>query len=88
MSEFSYIDLEASFNVLHLDMSILEFSKLSEELCMTPDQMAAVNHVFRYLSDTKTKATIDMYLRTSRLPLKVPKTFDNFDFFMPVFGVE
>ena len=61
-------------------MSILEFSKLSEELCMTPDQMAAVNHVFRYLSDKKTKATIDMYLRTSRLPLKVPKTFDNFDF--------
>ena len=80
MSEFSYTDLEASFNVLHLDMSILEFSKLSEELCMTPDQMAAVNHVFRYLSDKKTKATIDMYLRTSRLPLKVPKTFDNFDF--------
>ena len=80
MSDFSYTDLEASFNVLHLDMSILEFSKLSEELCMTPDQMAAVNHVFRYLSDKKTKATIDMYLRTSRLPLKVPKTFDNFDF--------
>lgn len=80
MSDFSYTDLEAYLKVLHLDMSVLEFSKLSVELDMTPEQLEAVSQVFKYLSDKKAKATIDMYLRTSRLPLKVPKTFDNFDF--------
>jgi hypothetical protein len=36
--------------------------------------------VFEYLRDKKVQATIDMLLRTSRLPLRCPKTFDNFDF--------
>ena len=42
--------------------------------------MTAIDQVFDYLSEKKIRNTIDMYLRTSRLPLKVPKTFDNFDF--------
>ena len=40
----------------------------------------AVAKVFDYLLEKRERSTVDFLLRTSRLPLKVPKTFDNFDF--------
>lgn len=58
MSDFSYTDLEAYLKVLHLDMSVLEFSKLSVELDMTPEQLEAVSQVFKYLSNKKAKVYI------------------------------
>ena len=67
-------------SVLGFDLTPLEFSRLSEELMLMPDQIEAVEKVFGYLRDKKVERTIDMYLRTSRLPSKAPKTFDNFDF--------
>ena len=36
--------------------------------------------LFEYLRDKKEQTTIQTILRMSRLPQKVPKTFDNFDF--------
>ena len=40
----------------------------------------AVAKVFDYLLEKRERSTVDFLLRTSHLPLKVPKTFDNFDF--------
>ena len=71
---------ESTAKILNLDMDILELSHLYEELGFSQDQMSAVSQVFEYLRDKKIRNTIDMYLRTSRLPREVPKTFDNFDF--------
>ena len=71
---------EQTSKVLGLDVDIMELSHLFEELGFSQDQMSAVDQVFDYLRDKKIRNTIDMYLRTSRLPKKVPKTFDNFDF--------
>jgi len=80
MSDFSFNEFESVVNVLGLDLSAVEFSNLAIELNLGPDQLNAVEKVFEYLRDKKIQNTIDLYLRTSRLPLKVPKTFDNFDF--------
>ena len=71
---------ESTSKILGLDISTTELSQLFEELSFSQDQMSAVDQVFEYLRGKKIRNTIDMYLRTSRLPRKVPKTFDNFDF--------
>lgn len=72
--------IESTSKILGLDIDSLELSRLFEEFGFSQDQMSAVDQVFEYLRDKKIRNTIDMYLRTSRLPQKVPKTFDNFDF--------
>ena len=71
---------ESTSKILGLDISTTELSQLFEELSFSQDQMSAVDQVSEYLRGKKIRNTIDMYLRTSRLPRKVPKTFDNFDF--------
>ena len=80
MTEFSYENIEKSFDVLHLNMSVTELAKLSEENSLTPDQMAAFDTLLEYLREKKIQTTINTLLKMSRLPLKNPKTFDNFDF--------
>lgn len=73
-------DLETTANILKLDLDAGELFRLAEEHNFNQEQMSAVDQVFEYLREKKIRNTIEMYLRTSRLPLKVPKTFSNFDF--------
>lgn len=73
-------NFESVFKTLKLDMTPTELSGLMEDYKFSKDQISAVDQVFEYLREKKIRNTIDMYLRTSRLPLKAPKTFDNFDF--------
>lgn len=80
MIDLPFDQLESAAKILNLDLSITELSDLSEKMGFTRDQMEAVDRIFDYLKEKKIRNTIDMYLRTSRLPLKAPKTFDNFDF--------
>ena len=80
MTEFSYDNIEKSIDVLHLNLSIEELAKLSEENSLTPNQMAAFDLLLEHLREKKIQTTINTLLRMSRLPLKNPKTFDNFDF--------
>lgn len=80
MSEFSYESIEKSFEVLRLNMTIAELAKLSEENALTPDQMLAFDILLEHLRKKKIQTTISTLLRMSRLPLKNPRTFDNFDF--------
>ena len=80
MTEFSYDNIEKSIGVLHLNLSIEELAKLSEENSLTPNQMAAFDLLLEHLREKKIQTTINTLLRMSRLPLKNPKTFDNFDF--------
>ena len=80
MNIFSFNDFESTFKILNLDMTQAEFSGLMEEYGYSNEQIAAVDQVFEYLREKKVRNTIEMYLRTSRLPLKAPRTFENFDF--------
>lgn len=57
-----------------------EFAAVVQQNNMTDAEVLAVAKVFECLVAKKETSTVDFLLRTSRLPLKIPKTFDNFDF--------
>lgn len=80
MNDFSYDRIEQSLNNLKLDISIPELATLASEKSMSAESLADIDYLLSYLSDKKTEATIDMIMKTSRLPSKYPKTFSSFDF--------
>ena len=80
MNSLPFDAFESTAKILNLDLDVVELSHLAEERGFSSDQMKAVDEVFEYLREKKIRNTIDMYLRTSRLPRTEPKTFDNFDF--------
>jgi DNA replication protein DnaC len=69
-----------SKDLMKFGFSVEEFATLVQENNMTDAEVLAVAKVFEHLKAKKDSSTVDFLLRTSRLPLKVPKTFDNFDF--------
>ena len=80
MNDSVFDIVENSSQVLKLDFSSVEFAKLAEEQELTESQIHAVGIVFEYLQRKKIETTIHTLLKLSRLPLKDPKTFENFDF--------
>ena len=80
MNDSVFEIVEKSSQILKLDFSSIEFAKLAEEQEMTEAQIQAVGMVFEDLQQKKIETTIHTLLKMSRLPLKDPKTFDNFDF--------
>ena len=66
--------------VLKLDFSSMELAQIAAENGFSKDTLDGIGVLFEHLKGKKERATIQMILRTSRLPQKVIKTFDNFDF--------
>ena len=69
-----------SKELMKFGLTVEEFAALAQKNNMSDAEVLAVTKVFEYLKAKKGRSTVDFLLRTSRLPLKVPKTFDNFDF--------
>lgn len=67
----------ASFDVA---VSPEELAELAVRGDMGAGELAALEAVFTYLADKHHEQVISTLLRLSRLPLKAPKTFGNFDF--------
>lgn len=80
MTQTVFEKLAAAISTLKLDFSSKEFAFYAEERELSEAEMEAVGNVFTYLSEKKQKTTVETLLRLSRLPTKVPKTFENFDF--------
>ena len=81
MSETLFSAVSAcSKDLMKFGLSVEEFAALVQKNNMSDAEILAVAKVFEYLKAKKDRSTVDFLLRTSRLPLKVPKTFDNFDF--------
>lgn len=81
MNDSVFEAVETSSRVLRLDFSSIEFAKLAEEQDFSEEQIQAVGVVFEHLQKKKkVDTTIHTLLKMSRLPLKDPKTFENFDF--------
>lgn len=57
-----------------------ELALLASENDMSSEQLSALDYMLNYLREKKEIATVQMIMKTSRLPAKNPKTFDNFDF--------
>ncbi|MBQ9058158.1 MAG: ATP-binding protein [Atopobiaceae bacterium] len=67
----------ASFGV---EMSAEELAELAVRLDMGKDELMALEAIFTYLADKHHEQVIETLLKMSRLPQKVPKTFEDFDF--------
>lgn len=65
---------------LKLNCTAQELASLSLQNNFTSEQMKAIEIVVNHMAEKKHQALVDIRLRTSRLPLKSPKTFSNFDF--------
>ena len=82
MTESVFESVEKSCQVLRLDFSSAELAILAQEQDLSPEQLQAVAAVLEHLRQKKVDTTIQTLLKMSRLPLKDPKTFENFDFSM------
>ena len=80
MKETIFEQVAAAASVLKLDLSAEEFASLAEDQEFSETGLEAVQTLFSYLSEKKQQTTIQTLLKLSRLPTKVPKTFENFDF--------
>ena len=80
MNESAFEAVENYSKILKLDFGSAGFARLVQELDFSSEAVDAVAEVFRRLSERKTETTINTILKMSRLPLKDPKTFENFDF--------
>ena len=80
MNDSVFEAVEKSSAVLKLDFSSAEFAVLAEANDFSDEAANAVGLVFEHLRQKKIQTTIHTILKMSRLPLKDPKTFDNFDF--------
>ena len=80
MTESVFETVEKSCQILKLDFSSAELAILAQEQEMTPEQLQAIGMVMDHLRQKKVDTTIHTLLKMSRLPLKDPKTFENFDF--------
>ena len=60
--------------------TVEEFATVVQQNSMTDAEVLAVAKVFDCLTEKQDRSRVEFLLRTSRLPLKAPRTFDNFDF--------
>lgn len=82
MSESVYDQIQESAEFLRLELTAQEMATLSVNQNLGEDGLRAVAAVLSYLQDKKKEQIISTLLRMSRLPLREPKTFANFDFGM------
>ena len=80
MKETIFEQVASAASVLKLDLSAEEFALFAEDREFSEAGMEAVQALLSYLSEKKQQTTIQTLLKLSRLPTKVPKTFENFDF--------
>ena len=80
MIESAFEAVEQSSKILRLDLTSEEFAAFAESHDFSEEAVSAVAQVMSYLGEKKIQTTIRTILKMSRLPLKAPKTFENFDF--------
>ena len=80
MNEAVFESLEKDFKTIKVSMDSIEIARIAEEQAFSDEQLKSISFVFRYLAEKKIQTTIETLIRMSRLPMKDPKTFDNFDF--------
>ena len=72
--------IENNAKELRLSLPSSKVAEIMEHYTDQDECLKAVDEVFQVLRDQKYEELVDMYMKTSRLPRKSPRTFDNFDF--------
>lgn len=75
------------YDQINLDIEALKIAPYANGLfnfidseAMNTEQLEAISKVFEFLHEQKEETIRNTLLKMSRLPLKEPKTFENFDF--------
>lgn len=80
MDESVFEKIATAGSYLKLGISSQEMALLAEKEQLTQDQLDSICKVMQYLEEKKHTVAIETLLRLSRLPVKAPKTFENYDF--------
>ena len=79
MNDSLFNEIQDSAKYLNLDLNSQEMAQFAMEH-LGEKQLQALSSVLSYLQEKKKENIISTLLKLSRLPLKEPKTFENFDF--------
>lgn len=80
MSRSVYDRINDAAHFLNLDINLQEFAVYAHKNDLNEADMEAVASLLEYLKEKKNTSIVTTLLKMSRLPLKEPKTFENFDF--------
>lgn len=80
MSDSLFEQIQASSKYLGIEFAAQEVAQLAMDSGFSDEQVNAVASVFAHLQEKKSDQIVATQLRMSRLPLKEPKTFENFQF--------
>ena len=80
MNDSVFEQIQEAAEYLRLELSAREMAAISMNQEFGEDGIQAVAAVLQHLRDKKKDQIISTLLRMSRLPLREPKTFGNFDF--------
>ena len=80
MEDSAYSLFDQSVEALKLDFTSQELAHMASENNYSPEQIKAIIEVFQALQERKQETIISTLLKLSRLPMKAPKTFENYDF--------
>jgi DNA replication protein DnaC len=80
MSESHFEAICQYARTLNIEPFAAGLAQFSHDNNLSEESLLAIEDVFRHMAKLKNEAVVNTLLRMSRLPLKNPKTFANFDF--------
>ena len=80
MNETIFEKIEQCAHTLNVELDTQEMAHYASTAGLLDSDLSAIHDLFEYLKDKKVETVVNMLLRTSRLPLKEKKSFENFDF--------
>lgn len=80
MNNSFFEQIQEAADYLNLGLCAQEMAQFTMEQQFTEESIQAIAKIFKYLKQKKSENIVSTLLRLSRLPLKEPKTFENFDF--------
>ena len=80
MIETIFEKIEQCAHTLNVELDAQEMAHYASTAGLLDSDLSAIQDLFEYLKDKKVDMVVNMLLRTSKLPLKEPKSFENFDF--------
>ena len=80
MIKSAFETIERHGRNINLGITAGEFALFAEQNDLSDDAIRSICLLLEYLSQRKDENTIRTLLKLSRLPIKAPRTFENFDF--------
>ena len=87
MNETIFEKIEQCACTLNIELSAQEMAHYASTVRLLDSDLTMIHDIFGYLRDKKVETVVNMLLRTSKLPLKEPKSFENFDFCQQTIGI-